>query len=32
MADVIQFIVMNKWWFIALIPIVLVIVVMRIRG
>ncbi len=32
MADVIQFVVMNKWWFIALIPIALVIVVMRIRG
>lgn len=32
MADVIEFIVVYKWWFIALSPIAIVFVVMKLRG
>ncbi len=31
-SDVITFIVANKWWFFALIPIAIVIIVVKIRG
>lgn len=32
MADVIQFVVANKWWFIAIIPFALAIMVLKARG
>jgi len=31
-SDILTFIVANKWWFIALIPIAIVIIVVKIRG
>lgn len=32
MSEVIEFVVANKWWFIALIPFAIVIMVLKARG
>ena len=31
-ADIIQFVVVNKWWFIVAIPLVMAIMVIKARG